>query len=180
MLCDFLLNHASATFAGQKAGSLFRVPRTIWSRKDLSVLLQTTQIVCIPLQASSRSILVYLYDPPLLQNILYQPDNRSFLLELGYPHHPDRGLQMLLKKLGTSCTFPHEVGLFLGYPLQDVQGYIENQGQNCLYTGYWKVYSNLQKAKQQFTRYDRCREFCKQRRQAGASPCEILHAIRNF
>lgn len=180
MFCNFLLIHASATLAGQKAGSLFRVPRILWSRKALSSLLQTTQLLCIPLQASSRSILVYLYDPQLLENILSQSDNISYLMQLGYSGNPDRALQMMLEKLEKSCIFPHEVGLFLGYPLQDVQGYIENKGQNCLYAGYWKVYHNVREAKQQFYRYDRCWEFCKQEQQAGASPDEILHALRKL
>ena len=37
--------------------------------------------------------------------------------------------------------FPHEIGLLLGYPPEDVIGFIENRGQNPLYIGYWKVYS---------------------------------------
>lgn len=180
MFCDFLLKHASATLAGQKAGTLFRVPCTLWSRKVLSSLLQTTQLICIPLQASSRSVLAYLYDPQLLKNILTQSDNRFYLMKLGYPADPGATLQMMLKKLGKSCIFPHEIGIFLGYPLRDVQGFIENKGKNCLYTGYWKVYHNVQQAKQQFSRYDRCREFCKQGQQAGASPCEILNALRDL
>ncbi len=180
MFCEFILKHASATLAGQKAGSLFRVPRALWNRNTLRCLLQTTQLLCIPLQASAWSILLYLYDPQLLQNILSQSDNRSYLMELGYSDHPDTALQMLLEKLGKPCTFPHEVGLFLGYPLQDVRSYIENKGQNCLYTGYWKVYHNVNEAKQQFYRYDLCRQFCKQRLQAGASPYEILHSLREL
>ena len=39
--------------------------------------------------------------------------------------------------------FPHEMGLLLGYPVEDVEGFILNEGENCLYIGYWKVYENL-------------------------------------
>lgn len=42
--------------------------------------------------------------------------------------------------------FPHEMGLLLGYPVEDVVGFVENNGKNFLYSGYWKVYEN-QKAK---------------------------------
>ena len=38
--------------------------------------------------------------------------------------------------------FPHEIGLFLGYPLGDVIGFIKNAGQNCKCVGCWKVYCN--------------------------------------
>lgn len=43
-------------------------------------------------------------------------------------------------------SFPHEMGLLLGYPVEDVVGFMENNGKNFLYSGYWKVYEN-QKAK---------------------------------
>lgn len=41
--------------------------------------------------------------------------------------------------------FPHEMGILLGYPVEDVEGFIINNGKNELYTGYWKVYDNLTK-----------------------------------
>lgn len=54
--------------------------------------------------------------------------------------------------------FPHELGLLLGYPVKDVVGFIENQGKNFLYTGYWKVYSNLSEAIQLFDKYNQAKE----------------------
>ena len=54
--------------------------------------------------------------------------------------------------------FPHEIGLLLGYPPEDVIGFIENRGQNPLYIGYWKVYSNLEECRKVFAGYDQARE----------------------
>lgn len=54
--------------------------------------------------------------------------------------------------------FPHEIGYFLEYPLQDVEMFIRHKGQNYLMTGYWKVYHNLDKAKEMFAKYDLARE----------------------
>ena len=48
--------------------------------------------------------------------------------------------------------FPHEIGIFLGYPLYDVDCFIHHK--RCKYVGYWKVYSNLKNAKKQFNRYE--------------------------
>ena len=39
--------------------------------------------------------------------------------------------------------FPHEIGLFLGYPVEDVEGFIKYEGKHSLYAGYWKVYADL-------------------------------------
>lgn len=54
--------------------------------------------------------------------------------------------------------FPHELGLLLGYPVEDVLGFVEHGGQNYLYSGYWKVYANVQQAKETFARYMEAKE----------------------
>lgn len=50
--------------------------------------------------------------------------------------------------------FPHEMGLLLGYPMEDVVGFIENEGKNYLYSGYWKVYQDVSKKKVLFQQYE--------------------------
>ncbi len=54
--------------------------------------------------------------------------------------------------------FPHEIGLLLEYPEEDVKGFIRNEGRDFLYSGYWKVYGDLPKALETFAGYDRARE----------------------
>ena len=39
----------------------------------------------------------------------------------------EEAVKILQNKLQMYETFPHEIGLFLGYPEEDVQGFIENQ-----------------------------------------------------
>ena len=50
--------------------------------------------------------------------------------------------------------FPHEMGILLGYPMEDVIGFIENEGKNYLYSGYWKVYQDVSKKKALFKQYE--------------------------
>lgn len=52
--------------------------------------------------------------------------------------------------------FPHEIGFFLGYPYEDVIGFIKNHGQNYLEVGPWKVYANQNQARRTFARFRRC------------------------
>ena len=40
--------------------------------------------------------------------------------------------------------FPHEMGLLLGYPPEDVEGFILQNGRNALCSGYWKVYEDAE------------------------------------
>ena len=62
----------------------------------------------------------------------------------------------LAGKLQGNCEFPHEIGLFLGYPPEDVKGFIENHAKNYKFTGYWKVYGDEAEAKKLFDRYRKC------------------------
>ena len=54
--------------------------------------------------------------------------------------------------------FPHEIGILLGYPKEDVRGFIENKGENYLYSGYWKVYADVEEKKLLFDAYESAKE----------------------
>ena len=54
--------------------------------------------------------------------------------------------------------FPHELGILLGYPIEDVEGFIENKGENYLYAGYWKVYQDVEEKKLLFDAYESAKE----------------------
>jgi len=54
--------------------------------------------------------------------------------------------------------FPHEMGLLLGYPVEDVEGFIVHKGQEFLYSGYWKVYHDVPAKKKLFYEYENAKE----------------------
>ncbi len=54
--------------------------------------------------------------------------------------------------------FPHEMGLLLGYPVLDVEGFIRHEGENFLYSGYWKVYDDVDSKKRLFKKYEEAKE----------------------
>lgn len=55
-----------------------------------------------------------------------------------------------LRKACKQYSFPHEIGVFLGYAIEDVLGFIKYKGKHALYTGYWKVYDKLPQKKKLF------------------------------
>ena len=65
-------------------------------------------------------------------------------------------LNQLADRLCCEGEFPHEIGVFLGYPLADVIGFIENRGKNFTACGYWKVYTDPTAAQAEFDRYKKC------------------------
>ena len=62
---------------------------------------------------------------------------------------------------------PHELGFFLGYPYEDVMGFIEHQGRGFICFGCWKVYANPRRAWRSFSQYKRCTERYKSLYAAG-------------
>lgn len=94
-------------------------------------------------------------------------DRRAFALlrQAGYPVLANRPLDLaallshLKKRLSQSEAFPHEIGLFLGYPLEDVIGFCRHKGEGCKLCGYWKVYGDVESARKSFALFDRAASF---------------------
>ncbi len=105
-------------------------------------------------------VLVFVYNERLLKARLADKRVAALLSRCGYDEA--MSLEELLDRL--SCRikadgdFPHEIGAFLGYPIDDVLGFIENGGENYKLCGCWKVYSDTEGAVRAFRSYERCRE----------------------
>ena len=50
------------------------------------------------------------------------------------------------------------MGLLLGYPVEDVKGFIVHDGKNFLYSGYWKVYTDVSEKMRLFRKFETARE----------------------
>ena len=126
-------------------------------------MLKNTEIECYILKADCGRVILYLYRKDILQSCLQQEDVRYFLKKYGYP---DKEIVDMLKRLSQrirlyadgQTDFPHEIGAFLGYPLVDVESFIENRGKNYAYLGYWKVYHDVEQAVKTFRLFDKERE----------------------
>ncbi len=66
-------------------------------------------------------------------------------------------IDFLRSRVRDPSDFPHEIGLFLGYPPCDVAGFIDNGGRNFKYAGQWKVYGGVENTLRNFERYKKCR-----------------------
>ena len=82
---------------------------------------------------------------------------------------PERCVDCLAGRLRTQKEFPHEVGLFLGYPPEDVDGFIRFGAKGAKCVGTWKVYGDEAAAKRRFALYKKCTEvYGKSYRQFGS------------
>jgi len=160
---DQIVRYCAPTLAGIKTGSLFAVHNTTDGfRHFISAFnrnMRQKGIRIIPLKVSEDYTLVYLYRPEMLKRDLKDPLAENILQRFGYPtFDSDRCVVDLVRRLNSSPVFPHEIGLFLGYPPSDVDSFINNPNEGYCAVGYWKVYSNAEGAKRIFKRYKQCTE----------------------
>ena len=105
----------------------------------------------------SSSVIVFVYRHDRLEQMLSDDAYQSFLAEAGYERtNLDGLLEQLAQRLRTQPEFPHEIGVFLGYPLRDVIGFIENHGRNFTCCGFWKSYGDPAEMQVCFACYRRC------------------------
>ena len=143
--------------------------------------LSENGLAAIQLCECCKRTLVYIYNVKMLTAWLSMPKVRQFLSEYGYTC--DMSLEQKLRRLSCriSCgSFPHEIGAFLGYPVEDIRGFISNSGKNCLLCGYWKVYDNAEKAQQTFKTYDRCRDILFDRLNQGLNLFQAISKEENI
>lgn len=159
------------TIASQCAPVLMDVKPSnllILTKEEEAYFLQMEQVPGISylrLHAGEKKSTWLLYRADALEAVLMWPQVRSFLHTWGYHPEWDSMNDMLEKMAGrfadykeSRIGFPHELGIFLGYPLGDVKGFIEHQGKNYLCSGYWKVYQNEHKARHTFQLYQAMKE----------------------
>ncbi len=171
---SLVIRHCSPTLAGMKTGSLFSCDCA--SKEELSESIRRLNcklgkkgLRVIPVRVSDSRALIYVYRPRRLESDLSNPPVQELLSQRGYPcGQPNRCVVRLIEKLKAEPEFPHEIGLFLGYPIEDVQGFIENKSP-CKYSGCWKVYGDEQSAKALFAKYHKCKEVYSARFHSGTS-----------
>lgn len=94
----------------------------------------------------------------MLQRDLNLPGVADFLKEYGYESADVYSvIERLKSRLAVGDGFPHEIGVFLGYPLSDVIAFMRDGGRGCRCSGCWKAYTNECEAMRVFQRYKACR-----------------------
>jgi len=164
MLERALVEHGSPTLARLKLGSLMNVFHEGAAglrdeMRRLNRMLAPKGLVLTALRISEKRALLYLFRCEHLKRKLSCPLVRGFLSGYGYEKFNVAGaIDTLRQRISQEGDFPHEIGVFLDYPLSDIQDFIRNGGQNCRMCGVWKVYSNEDDAQRTFSRFQKCKD----------------------
>lgn len=182
-LDQILAYHCAPALTGLKVANLISLSREEFPdlekrAADYGELFASRGVSFRVLCGCGHKALLLVYRPALLLRQLSQPMAVKLLCRDGYPE--GAGVEELLERLnlrlGTGEEFPHEIGLFLGYPPEDVEGFQRHRGRNCKLCGYWKVYSDVDRARAMFRAYDRCREELCARLAQGVSLPAVFRA----
>ena len=183
---DLIINHCSPTLAGIKTGNLFSCDcpcraELMGELRCLNKKLVPKGVRVLPLKVSGGRALIYTYRPTSLEGDLSDKRARELLISCGYrPECPDRCVVHLINRLSSLEEFPHEIGLFLSYPPEDVLGFIRNHACNHKCVGCWKVYGDVKAAQNTFERYERCKKIYSRQWKKGKPIEQLTVADRYF
>ena len=124
MLERYLIEHCSPTLASVKTANLFTwsfAPEEMpeqqvryWNQE-----LQARGISLVVLRVQNQKALMYVCRKQRLQERLDDQEVQNFLGKYGYVQKDaDYALQRLKERLAKAEGFPHEIGVFLDYPLE--------------------------------------------------------------
>lgn len=157
-----VVTNCAPTLAGMKSANLFSYryessAEVIRELKDINNKLNTRGVYVEALLWRKESVLIYAYRKTFLERDLQQEGARTLLTSYGYQEYGvDACLERLKERLTQYDCFPHEIGIFLGYPLEDVVGFIAHKGKDCKLCGIWKVYVNVSEAGKLFQKLKKC------------------------
>lgn len=167
MSTETIVRYSAPTLAGLKIGSIFTCKcecalKLEQNIKQRNKLLNSKGIYFKVLRVFNGVALVYVYRKNQLEKALKSNEISEFLNKFGYANFEvDNSLEILASHL-EKTDFPHEIGVFLGYPLCDVIAFIENNGKNEKFVGYWKAYFNEEDAKTTCAKFKKCTNiYCK-------------------
>ena len=171
---ELLIRCCAPTMASLKTGNMFSC--SFRSRKEMTAELRRLNqalgrkgLRIIPLKWCEGQALIYLYRPKMLERDLRDELALQLLDECGYTcENPNACIARLILRLKSGPNFPHEVGLFLGYPPADVDGFMHRK-HTCKLSGIWKVYDDVDSALLKFARCRRCTQAYLRRYRQGCS-----------
>ena len=119
-----------------------------------------------------------------LEAYLKQQEVEAMLAEAGYAELSLGNILSTFQKryahyMSAGGRFPHEMGLLLGYPAEDVRGFVENEGKNFLYSGYWKVYADVEEKRRLFQKFENAKETVIQLLSYGVGIQDILDIYKD-
>ena len=178
-----LAAQCAPTLAGLKPGSLFRIggdPAAMRQTVDLwdqRLSPRGIRVRILKECPAAQACMIYVYRSGWVDQLMEQPAIRAFFHKMGYqPGNTSSLLAQLSRRFCLEQEYPHEIGIFLGYPLEDVLGFMEHRGRNFTCCGLWKCYGDPSTAQARFARYRACTSAYKRMYERGVPVMALVVA----
>lgn len=183
--CMKLAMHTAPTLLGIKCASLISISDKDCDSSSLisefNSLANVRGLEARLLCPMENRKLVLVYNTEQLRCRLSDEAAKRLLMSCGYSLSADLDemLDFLSERIAAKDGFPHEIGVFLGYPIEDVEGFIANKGSNFKLCGCWKVYGSVDYAVKTFAAYESCKKHLCTRLREGADLFGEIGALRS-
>ncbi|MBE5959838.1 MAG: DUF3793 family protein [Lachnospiraceae bacterium] len=156
-----LVLQCAPLIAGLKASNLLIVQSE--NVEKVTQIIKETDISFVTLWETEEKTTLLLYKAELLKAYLLDGRVQDLLRKWGYENTELREMLPIFQEhyadyMAGKKPFPHEIGVFLAYPVEDVEGFIRYEGKNSLYAGYWKVYADLASKLRLFEEFESAKE----------------------
>lgn len=182
-----LVRHCAAVLAGVKIANYYCTPEStalLEALKHWNLSFRKEKIRFRKLCSCHGRCGIFVYREDALQKRLNEPQVREILRAAGYRNLSLRGALFTLQqrlsyqRATKGDCFPHEIGIFLGYPVRDVEAFIHHKGKNALLVGPWKVYHDVKAAQRCFDQYQQCRQLFQEALASGTRLTTSVHRVR--
>jgi hypothetical protein len=186
-LASFLVLELAEVLQGAKPANLVAIANKrrpcgrnlyqLWKEHG-AALVAESGLAVRELADRGSSQLLLLYSPEALANLLSQKSVTVILGKAGYTQLQDQ--QSVLDELALRIAgegFPHEIGVFLGYPLKDVVGFMGWARLSYTCQGPWKIFGNPSPSLQLARLHRECRCRMSEILAAGCNPLDCLRGV---
>lgn len=157
---QLIIEHLGPTVLGIKPSELLNVSlydQSIWEEFK-ALFFQQEQLGLREIRQVNGRQQVIFFHRVTLDTVLSEKQNQEFLKTFNYPepYSLDSYLNHVLEKI-RSKAFPHEIGIFLGYPLKDVLGFMKQIPLTYVCTHGWRIYGDAQLSNNIYEKYHQAR-----------------------
>lgn len=196
-----MIHYCAPTLCGIKPGNVFFIKKRDFSKSDFESWKKMFSsdgfsCECFSFKLTEDYFAVLVCNSAWIKKILSEPEVRSYLSEKSYAcsdaesfvqsfkrrlHAPqENNLVNSHAQPRAKKVFPHEIGVVLGYPLEDVIAFEKHCGKDCQYCGSWKTYSNVEYTKKCQCNYKKCSFMCEKMYQAGYTLFQIVDEYKKM
>lgn len=153
------LEHIGATIEGVKPAEILTIGKKEHDELYAKYFCGNKVTIMRTIRWRNARRQVFVYHRRCLCNVLEKKSVQWFLISLGYPRNYsiDDCVGHLIVRLHKK-EFPHEIGVFLGYPLKDVFGYVGLNSLPHTKTKGWCMYGDTSNSEKLHEKYRCARE----------------------